>query len=63
MEHYILLGKAQEIKIESECPECGGCGELLYPIPGQAKKRDVCNVCWGSGSDTNPGKNLLVGNK
>lgn len=44
------------------CRECGGSGYKLYGstatwrggIGGQAMTNDVCDYCWGSGSNSRP---------
>lgn len=49
------------------CKACGGAGRIMYPsaatyrggIGGSAMTEDVCDRCWGSGDENNPGENLL----
>ena len=46
-----------------QCSECGGSGEKAYGstatwrggIGGQMITNAVCNKCWGSGDEANPG--------
>ena len=51
------------------CSKCGGKGLRMYPntatyrdapgiVSGQAFTEDVCDKCWGSGNENNPGENL-----
>lgn len=53
----------------STCEKCNGSGHRLYPntagwdyepgkIVGQAMTRDTCELCWGTGDESNPGYNL-----
>jgi hypothetical protein len=59
-EWYRLFCQWRGIDYDDRCRECGGAGTLLYPstttwrggIGGAALRRDVCNVCWGSGDRT-----------
>ncbi len=50
----------------SPCKRCKATGRYLYPstttwrggIGGCAMTEGICDKCWGSGDDTNPGENL-----
>lgn len=54
---------------EGGCPNCANTGRRMYPntntwrrggVSGQAFTEDVCDQCWGSGDESNPGKNLRL---
>lgn len=52
-----------------DCTKCRGTGNYLYSntatyndadsfVSGQAMTPDTCDVCWGSGDESNPGEDL-----
>jgi DnaJ-class molecular chaperone len=53
-------------EIEVTCIRCNGSGTIVYGsgatwrggIGGSMMTEDVCNKCWGSGDEKNPGENL-----
>lgn len=51
------------------CPKCEGAGEYYYPntttwrsrpgmLAGQTFTWGICDLCWGTGDEKNPGENL-----
>ena len=58
--------EAEEAERVDKCHKCHGRGWLLYPktttymhgVGGNVMTKDVCEVCWGSGDERNPFRNL-----
>lgn len=70
-EHYIhYVGRCPlcDPSLERQCPRCGGAGAYSYAststwrggVGGAMFTPDVCDLCWGSGDENNPGENLKL---
>lgn len=57
-----LIQRQRRIYVENVCKRCAGTGTTIYgntstywhSIGGAAMRRDVCEVCWGSGDESAP---------
>jgi hypothetical protein len=62
LREYVPSSRRDFLQAGDECPTCQGSGYVYYSdtstwrggIGGQVFTHDVCNHCWGSGSDSKP---------